>query len=270
MKRITSSSNPLYKSWQRLSRQAAGRSTSLLLEGVHICQAWLAKYGSPKWALFKEGDQGDSQVAALANDVSPDQQAWLEPRLMRSLSSLSSEPSVMFVVDTPHVKPSECLSESAVVLDAVQDPGNVGTILRTAAAAGIKHVFAGPGTASCWSPKALRAGQGAQFSLAIHESVDIGAWLRALVSRVAQQSSRPMILSTTLGAQATSLFELRLPERVVWLFGHEGRGVDQALGAFADAQVYIPHATSAVESLNVASAAAICLFEHRRQRLTAQ
>jgi TrmH family RNA methyltransferase len=265
MKQISSSSNPLYKSWLRLSRQSGTKGDDLLLEGVHVCQAWLARFGAPQWALFKEGSQCEAEITELTTRVSPDHQAWLDARLMRALSSMSSEPSVIFVVPMPKVAPRQTLFESAVVLDAVQDPGNVGTILRTVAGAGIKQVFAGLGTASCWSAKALRAGQGAQFSLTIHESVDLGVWLDTVVSKSGDASVRPMVLATTLVDGATPLFDLDLPDQVIWLFGHEGRGVSQAISVKADRKVYIPHEASAVESLNVASAVAICLFEHRRQ-----
>lgn len=269
MKQISSSANPLYKSWLRLSRQSRTHD-GLLLEGVHVCQSWLLRFGQPRWALFKGGSQDNAEVSALAGVIPSDRQAWLDARLMRSLSSLSSEPAVIFVADLPKPTSAKPRFESAVVLDAVQDPGNVGTILRNAAGAGIKHVLAGPGTAGCWSAKALRAGQGAQFSLSIQESVDLDVWLNALVNTKTEVAERPLVLATTLADDSKPLFDLRLPDSVIWLFGHEGRGVDPALGQIADHRVYIPHDRAAVESLNVASAAAICLFEHRRQRWQAQ
>lgn len=269
MKEISSSSNPLYKSWLRLTRQTNAKGDDLLLEGVHICQTWLSRFGMPQWALFKRGSHSDPEVAQLAASVPAHRQVWLEARLMRGLSSLSSEPTVMFVAQRPQATLQQQWCDGAVVLDALQDPGNVGTLIRTAAAAGVKHVIAGLGSASCWSAKALRAGQGAQFHVTIHEAVDLSVWLGTLVSET-DPSKRPMVIATTLAQASTGLFDLDLPERVIWVFGHEGKGVSAALAAMADRCVHIPHEAGAVESLNVASAAAICLFEHRRQRRVSQ
>jgi len=269
VKEISSSSNTLYKSWLRLTRQTNAKSHDLLLEGAHICQAWLARFGVPEWVLLRSGSQNVPEIAELLASLPTDRQVWLEPRLMRGLSSLSSEPAVIFVAQRPQASTGQQWREGAVVLDAIQDPGNVGTLIRTAAAAGIDHVVAGRGSANCWSAKALRAGQGAQFHVAIHEAVDLSDWLSHLVSEQ-DPSERPLVLATTLGDTSTSLFELDLPERVIWLFGHEGQGLSAELAAMADQCVHIPHKTAAVESLNVASAAAICLFEHRRQRSLAR
>ena len=269
MKVITSSSNTLYKDWQRMARGASPRAYGLLLEGAHVCQAWLAHFGQPVWALLKQDSQTSPEVEALAAEVSPDAQAWLPARLMRGLSTLSSEPAVMFVVQPPALALPDCISDSALMLDCVQDPGNVGTLLRNAAAAGIKHVLAGHGTASCWSSKALRAGQGAQFGLSIYESVDLLAWISKQIEQDAKDKPRPQLVATSLADGADSLYDTELDETVLWLFGHEGQGVSTPLLAMADRLVHIPHDASAVESLNVASAAAICLFEHRRRRLAA-
>ena len=267
MKEITSSGNSLYKGWQRLARQGGADRQSIVLEGVHLCQAWLARFGQPQWALFRQDDQLDGEVALLAGEVIEANQAWLSPRLMRGLSALVSEPPVMFVVDAPVPALPKQINDSVLVLDAIQDPGNVGTLLRIAAAAGVFNVVAGLGTANCWSAKALRAGQGAQFNLSIYESIDLPVWLDTQLKMGSVEQARPRVLATTLNQTAKPLFELSLSGPLVWLFGHEGRGVSEQLVAMADQSVYIPHETNAVESLNVASAAAICLFEQRRQRL---
>ena len=147
------------------------------------------------------------------------------------------------------------LVDASGVLDGVQDPGNVGTLLRTCAAAGIKRVFLATGTAAAWSSKVLRSGQGAHFAMQIHEHVD----LLALLPRL----SVPLIATALDGSQ--DLYDADLPERCAWVFGHEGQGVAGELLAAAALRVRIAHEAGAVESLNVGAAAAICLFEHRRR-----
>ena len=147
-----------------------------------------------------------------------------------------------------------------VVLDRVQDPGNLGTILRTTAAAGIGDVLLTEGCAQAWSPRVLRAGMGAHFSLRLREHVDPLALLAGFPG--------PR-LATAPGARARPLYEHDLDRPVAWLFGAEGQGLSPALLAAADARVVIPMA-AAIESLNVGAAVAVCLFEQvRQQRLGA-
>ena len=146
------------------------------------------------------------------------------------------------------------------MLDAVQDAGNVGTVLRSAAAAGIRHVVLGAGCADAYSPKVLRAGMGAHFALTLHERVDLRDWLAGYPHRT---------LATALTEHNNfSLYELDLRPPSAWIFGNEGSGVSPDILAAADATVKIPM-QGAVESLNIAQAATICLFEQMRQRLAA-
>ena len=141
-----------------------------------------------------------------------------------------------------------------VLLEAIQDPGNLGAMLRTAAAAGVDAVYLSKGCAEVWSPKALRAGMGAQFALALHEHADLTLIARELKS----------LIATSLDAQQ-SLYDLDLSGPVAFVFGNEGAGLSPALLDTATHQVKIPM-PGKVESLNVAAAAAVCLFECVRQR----
>jgi TrmH family RNA methyltransferase len=134
-----------------------------------------------------------------------------------------------------------------VVLDGLQDAGNVGAILRSASAFGFVQVLALKGTAALWSPKVLRAGMGAHFGLALHEQLEPDA-LAALTVPVLATSSHQ---GAFLHAQAP-------PWPCAWAFGHEGQGVGAALAARAAQWVRIVQ-PGGEESLNVAAAAAICL-----------
>ena len=146
-----------------------------------------------------------------------------------------------------------------IVLDCVQDAGNVGTVLRSAAASGIHHVLLSEGCADAYSPKVLRAGMGAHFLLHIHERVNLCDWRTHYTDRV---------FATALTEHNNfSLYDLVLHQASAWIFGNEGAGVSPELIATADATVKIPM-LGAIESLNIAQAATICLFEQMRQRLT--
>jgi TrmH family RNA methyltransferase len=137
----------------------------------------------------------------------------------------------------------------------VQDAGNVGTILRSAAAAGVVDVLLGPGCAGAWTMKVLRAAQGAHFSLQIREQADLLAAVRASA----------VMSVATVACEGQDLYQLDLSGPVLWLLGSEGAGLSPSLRAAAGAAITIPIA-AATESLNVAATAAVCLFEARRQR----
>lgn len=144
-----------------------------------------------------------------------------------------------------------------VILDRVQDPGNVGAIIRTAAAAGIRTLLTTPGTAACWAPKVLRAGMGGHFVLNLHENVS---------SEALQTLATHLSLAGTVLDDGQSLYTTDLRTPLAWVFGNEGEGITPALQSVLGVRLTIPQAPG-VESLNVAASAAVCLFEQRRQRL---
>jgi TrmH family RNA methyltransferase len=179
----------------------------------------------------------------------------LQDRLFDSLGTMPSPAPLIAVVPTPAPPLPAALVSDTVILDRVQDPGNAGAILRTAAAAGVTRVVTTPGTAWCWAPKVLRAAMGAHFALAIHESHPWEALLPLL--RVP--------LAGTLAHGGGSLYDRDLVPPCAWVFGSEGEGMDPAIEGRLDWRLTIPQART-VESLNVAAAVAVCLFEQRRQR----
>ncbi|HUH59927.1 MAG TPA: RNA methyltransferase [Candidimonas sp.] len=264
MKHISSRDNPLYK---RVARLADGKRVAdergrpgypVLLEGVHLCQEWLRLHGNPDMALFDaQRLTQNPELLSLADAVSPAFAVTCETQLIKALSQVGHGQGVYFMVLAPVPLMPERIDHNCLWLDRVQDPGNVGTLLRTAAAAGIAHAYLSPGCASAWSAKVVRSAQGAHFSMAIHENVDL---------HKARELLAVPLLATALD-DAGSLFETVLPPHCAWLFGNEGQGADPALLAAADSRVFIPQSTY-VESLNVAVAAGICLFEQRRVHAT--
>lgn len=260
MKLITSRDNPAVKALYRLAEQAGRRGEPVLLEGVHLCQAWLQRHGAPQQAVFDADRLDRPELAALASQVPSAQCLALESRLMRGLGSVQADQGIAFVVQPPVTQLPAQIVRNCVWIDRIQDPGNVGTLLRTCAAAGIDEVFLANGSAAAWSPKVLRSGQGAHFALTLHEQVD----LHALLARL----QVPLAVTTLEDSQ--SLYAAPLPPAMAWVFGHEGQGVDAALQGRADLRLRIPHEAQAVESLNVGAAAAICLFEQRRQHSLAR
>ena len=280
LRSIQSRDNAQYKQLRQWasSAQARRKSGMTLLDGVHLCEAWLQHRGVPALCVVAESALSHPEVAALVaqcesnansnaksnsntNSTAVVAECVLLPdALFTPLGQVEHGVGILFAVKVPdaasigHASPS--LQNAALLLDSVQDPGNLGTILRTAAAAGIQQIFCGSGTASVWSPKVLRAGMGAHFVLEIYEDVDLVQLIRqASVPVYATQPDAPKTIYTA---------DLRAPS--AWLFGHEGQGVTEQLLALATERLSIPQSAQ-VESLNVAASVAICLFEQRRQQI---
>jgi TrmH family RNA methyltransferase len=172
------------------------------------------------------------------------------------VSPVDTPSGLLALIDLPAGSAPAPFADTVLVLDGVQDPGNLGTILRTAAAAGVRDALLTEGCAQAWSPRVLRAGMGAHFVLRIHEHADP-------LARLADFPGPR--LATALGPGAKPLYVLDLDRPVAWFFGAEGQGVSPALLAAADDRVVIPM-PGGIESLNVGAAVAICLFEQCRQR----
>lgn len=264
MKHVSSRDNPLYKRFSRLAQgkrdmSAPGGAQYVILEGIHLCQAWLDHIGQPEQALFDLRQlETQAEIQELAGRLAVSVCHSCEPRLAAGLSQVGHGQGVYFLVAAPSPVMPDRIAHNCLWLDRIQDPGNVGTLLRTAAAAGLRQAYLSTGCASAWSAKVLRSAQGAHFVMAIHERVD----LRAACDRLGV----PLVATALDNAQ--SLYDAALPEACAWLLGNEGQGVDPALLARADQRLYIPQADQ-VESLNVAVAAGVCLFEQRRQTLLA-
>jgi RNA methyltransferase, TrmH family len=259
MKTISSRDNALYKELKQLasSAQVRRKSGRSLLDGVHLAQAYQQQGGRAQYCIVTESAVEHPEVAPLLAqcEAGGSQCICLPDPLYAALSQVENGVGLLLVIATPQPPVPQQLTASAVLLDGLQDPGNLGSILRSAAAAGIAHIFCSPGTTAAWSPKVLRAGMGAHFLLEIVENADLPALCR--------HSAVP-VLATSSHAQRT-IYQADLTQPVAWLFGHEGQGVSEILLATTNTTVVIPH-LGQMESLNVAAAAAVCFFEQVRQR----
>ncbi|PPE67629.1 TrmH family RNA methyltransferase [Caldimonas caldifontis] len=251
---LSSRDNPLVVKVRKLLRDpgAYRKLGAVWLEGDHLGAAWRARGGAGGEAVFTEAAWARPERRALAEGAV--RVAVVPDGLMSDLSSLDSPTDCGFLI--PWSGPGQILpAVDTVVLDRLQDAGNVGAILRSAAALGVKQVVALKGTAALWSPKVLRAGMGAHFALQLVEAAEEGA-LVAL----------GLPLLGTSSHAAAELHQAALPSPCAWVFGHEGQGASAALLDRCQLTVRIPQ-PGGEESLNVASAAAICLYESLRRRL---
>jgi len=243
---VSSRDNILVKDLHRLSHDntAYRKQGRVWLEGDHLCRAALARGLKPALAVFSESfwplAQAQWAQAAIKNIVIAD-------ALLPEISGLESPARMGFVLELPDV-PELQSGAASVILDRVQDAGNVGSILRSAAAFGFSQIIALKGTAALWSPKVLRAGMGAHFALQLVEGVEPEA-LAALTVPIVVTSSH----------HGSFLHQQPIPMPCAWAMGHEGQGVSDDLMARASLKVRIDQ-PGGEESLNVAAAAAICLY----------
>ncbi|TSE26578.1 TrmH family RNA methyltransferase [Tepidimonas aquatica] len=255
---IASRDNPRFKRLRRLVEDAAAyrREGVVWLEGDHLLRALLGSGQTPQAVVLTPAAApllAELQALGLPPSVAV---WWLTPALMGQLSALACPVALGALARLPDAVDLDAALPT-VVLDRVQDPGNVGSILRTAAAMGFAQVVALKGSAGLWSPKVVRAGMGAHFALRLLEGVE----------RAALGALRVPLLATSSHA-GTWLHQARLPWPCAWVFGHEGQGVDAALLQQASLRVRIAQ-PGGQESLNVAAAAAICLHASAVARLGA-
>jgi RNA methyltransferase, TrmH family len=252
---VTSRDNPVVKRLRALATDAReirsqGRT---LLDGPHLIEAYLRHGGIPELLVVSESGSRNAEIAGLIEHFASVELLELPDSLFRDVSGIVTPTGIMAEIRVPD-SPTHSIHGSCVLLDAVQDAGNVGAILRTAAAADIREIVLGRGCAGAWTLRVLRAAQGAHFGLRIREQADIAKVLAEYAG----------ISVATVAQGGTSLYELDLRGDVAWLFGNEGAGLDDELAARASQRATIPIASD-TESLNVAAAAAICFFEGVRQ-----
>jgi RNA methyltransferase, TrmH family len=258
MQRVTSQHNPRLAEAASLISSSRDRRKSgrCVLEGEHLVDVYLDRVGAPETLIVVEERLEDPRLRGLASRV-PERDVIVVPaNVFAQVSTLPPAVGVLAVVTTP----SPSLPSPAnfhLLLEDVQDPGNVGTMLRTAAAAGVEQVLLSRHCAFAWSPKVLRAAQGAHFLTTIVEDVDLVAWSRAF--RVYGQ-----VLATVAGGGG-DLYAVKVPPRVAIAIGNEGAGLSASLLNEAGARVTIPM-QGGTESLNAAAAAAVVLFECVRRR----
>lgn len=261
MQRITSAHNPRLREAARLVSSARDRRKAgkCVLEGEHLVTVYSQRIGIPEALIVSEDALMRPEVDALARKFAPI--ALLVPTaLFAEVAASPAGVGVIAVVPTPRGEPTGP-TDFCVLLDDLQDPGNVGSILRTAAAAGVDRVLLSKHCAFAWSPKVLRAGQGAHFHLVIEESVDLAAW----AARFAVAGGQ---VAAAVVQGGVPVFDAPLAGRVAIAIGNEGSGLSPALYEQVSTRISIPM-PGGMESLNAAAAAAICVFECVRQRLAA-
>jgi TrmH family RNA methyltransferase len=256
MKLISSRENPHYKELLRLARSLRARreQRTILLEGVHLIQAYMDRFDCEALRLFiRQSAQDHPEIGALAGRTAS--VMLMDDSLFDRAAPVQSSVGILALAEKPMIAvPPGTASGFQVLLDAVQDPGNVGAILRSAAAAGAAAAHVSSDCADPWSPKALRGGMGAQFVIPIERHDDLS---------VAAPALRIPLIACVAGAR-NSLFDADLRGPVGFIIGGEGAGISAALLKQAHQLLCIPM-SEGIESLNAAAAASVIFYERFRQ-----
>jgi RNA methyltransferase, TrmH family len=256
MKHISSPDNPFYKELHKLSGSARqrGKAGQTLLDGAHLLDAYVASGKQPLHLILTAAAQHDLEIISLLAKLPDVPLTQLDDALFAGLSELKTVSGILALIEVPLYDIHPQNSHFCVLLENIQDPGNLGSMLRSAAAAGCDAVFMSRGCADAWSPRVLRAAMGGHFVLDLHEHADL----------LSVASLFPGTIFAAALSARTSLYDSQLSGKIAFAIGNEGAGLSQALlGNTIPVTIPMP---GKVESLNAAAAAAICLFEAVRQR----
>lgn len=250
---LSSKDNPKVRHWRKLSGDSRYRRAQkrALIEGPHLLQAALQHGRKPVNVLATEDGAADREIQKLLQQ-SAARPVIVTQAVLRSIADAESPQGVAAEIEIP--ASADRGGAPAVFLEGVQDPANVGAILRTAAAFGVRRVVLDQACADPWSPKALRAGMGGHFALVVGETKELSIELDRF----------PGTVVCTVARDGTPLAKAQLNRSLGWVFGGEGRGLTDAVLSKARLKVTVPVAPG-TESLNVAAAVAVCLYEASRQ-----
>jgi TrmH family RNA methyltransferase len=248
---ISSRDNPRVRRWRDLARDTRERRRQgrAIIEGENLVVAFLESGREVESLMLSQSASGRPEFMALATQCGT-MPSVLSDSLFRSIVDVETPAGIAAEIAIPPGASNLKSADACVLLDAVQDAGNVGAILRSAAAFGVRHAVLGRGCADAWSPKVLRAAAGAHFSMELAESADLAAAMTQFGGRIV----------CTVPRGGIALAGADLSGRIGWLLGAEGQGVSEALAGKASMKVTIEMPGNA-ESLNVAAAAAICFYE---------
>ena len=253
---IKSRNSTVFKKFKKLYSTKGFRfeEGKTILDGPHLINTCHESGGKVEEFIVDASVQTDENKKLLANH--PEKKIHvLSHELFCAISDLHSVTGLMAIIDIPKFSPYKNDNGFHLLLDDIQDPGNLGAILRTHAAAGNKLVFLSKGCCDLWSPKVIRGSQGAQFVLTCYQQQDLASLIDGF-----------NFSTFCLGMKGESVLRRKLEKNVAFVLGNEGRGINPMLLEKSDQMLSIPM-TNKIESLNVGVAASIIIYEYARQFL---
>jgi TrmH family RNA methyltransferase len=265
---INSKQNLKVKHWKRLSlRHRPDADRLLWVEGIHLAQEILKSNWKIRQVIASPSAKKNLEIDLLLTQCATHSLPieWVDETVFHYLSSVENGPCFAIIVEAPLHQLEQTkinLHQDVLLLDHVQDPGNLGTLLRTAVACGVSQVCLSQGCASAWNSKTLRAGMGAHLHLTIYEEIEHFDWVNQLSIQLPKQR-----FALALNA-SISLYQTDLTPPIAWFLGGEGAGLSSTYLQLTNQSIFIPQ--QKVESLNVAVAGSVALFEQQRQRLSSR
>ena len=256
-KSVRSRANTLFKTLVSLNRSSRERKRQgkTLIDGVHLVEGYWRQIGPPDTIVVSSDAVDAPEVQRLLAEVRSPEPVTLDGTLFNEISPVSTPTGVIGVIPIPRPSRVPLNTGCCVLLEEIQDPGNLGSILRTAAAAGIRHALLSKGCADAWSPRVLRGAMGAHLVLEIEEDGDLCDF--------AQRYEGQVVATDPSGRCPLYKVDLRRP--TAFVLGNEGAGLSAELRSAAHVVAAIPMPGD-MESLGVAAAAAVCFFERVRQQ----
>lgn len=266
MQWITSREHPYVKQLVKLQKSAQFRKKTgaTILDGIHLIQSYLSAYHVPtglRSLVISESGQKNKEVISLQNacrHLKETQILYVTDSIFKKISPVRTPTGILACITIPVPDESSTLKDNGlnfcILLESIQDPGNLGTIIRCAAAANVTITYLSIDCVDAWSPKTLRAAMGAHFFLNIYSDCN----LKEITNHFQGQ-----VLATSPYAPKT-LYQSDLTQPTAFIFGNEGTGLSKEMLQEADEIISIP-IPGKTESLNAAAAVAICLFEKVRQ-----
>ena len=248
---ISSRGNQHFKHLKKLNESPRYRHEvqQTILDGMHLIESYAERFGSPDSIALIEGGHID-QIASYLNENT--QVLEFPTGLFSEIAPVISPTGILASINIPHLEPPK-KQNCILLLEDIQDPGNLGSILRSASASGVDLVFLSDHCADLWSPKVLRGGQGAHFHLPCIEKVNFSDITKTFTGK---------IFATTLSGK--SIFQEDLKGPVAFIFGNEGNGIHSETMRLTSHSIHIPM-QKGIESLNVSAAVSVCLYEKYRQ-----
>jgi TrmH family RNA methyltransferase len=248
---ISSRGNQHFKHLKKLNESPRYRHEvqQTILDGMHLIESYAECFGSPDSIALIEGGNIDKIKSYLNEDT---QVLEFPAGLFSEIAPVISPTGILASINIPHLeapKKQNCI----LLLEDIQDPGNLGSILRSAGASGVDLVYLSDHCADLWSPRVLRGGQGAHFHLPCIEKVNFSDITKTFTGK---------IFATTLSGK--SIFQEDLKGPVAFIFGNEGNGIHSETMRLTSHSIHIPM-EKGIESLNVSAAVSICLYEKYRQ-----
>lgn len=261
MQRITSKDNELIKHIKKLKdKKYRDSNNEFVVEGIKLIQEAIQEKANIKQIVICEDCEKTEMLSEdLKYEIAKQECVYVPEKIFKTISEVSTPQGILAIIKKNNQNTEIDYTQDIIVaLDDIQDPGNLGTILRTVDSIGLTQILVSKGTADCYNPKVVRSTMGAIFRVRIIECEDLEKMLKEI------KKHKFKIVTTSLQTQ-NSIYDIDYQKKVI-IIGNEANGVEKNIQNIADEKVKIPM-LGKTESLNASVATGIVLYEYVRQKI---